>query len=130
MSSHLNLFVYVIGPGSSSFPVTMERSETVGHLKKAILKEKPNDLKDVDADRLILYKVELPDDENLEQSAHDATKEELRVPSRVLSKIFPSNLPEETVSILVGLPKELGNPTLVKGLGVCLICLFALPQDI
>lgn len=129
MAPHLDLFVYIIGLGSS-FPVTIERSETVGHLKQAILKEKPNDLKDVEADQLILYKVELPDDENLGQSAHHAPKEELRMAPRVLSKIFPSSLPEETVSILVGLPKKLGSPTLVQAVGVCLICLFALPQNI
>jgi hypothetical protein len=68
-------------------------------LKKVILKENPNDLKDVDARRLIHYKVELPDDENLEHSAHDTTKEELNVPSRVLSKIFPPNLAEEMLEV-------------------------------
>ena len=106
MALHIKLFVYIIGLGTPSFSVTIERSETVDDLKEAILKENPNDLKGVDAYRLILYKVRLPDDENLEQSAHHALKEELCVPSRLLSKIFSEELPEEMISILVDLPKE------------------------
>jgi hypothetical protein len=108
MASHLKLFVYIIGLGSL-FPVNIERSETVGDLKIVILKEKPNGLKDVDADRLILFKVELRDAKNLEQLAHDATKEELDVPS-TLSEVFPQNPPAKTVSILVHLLKDRASP--------------------
>jgi Crinkler effector protein N-terminal domain len=108
MATHLKVFVYILGLKTSSFPVTVERSETVGHLKEAILKKKPNQLKDLDADQLILYQVELPDDENLEQSSLQAPKRRLDPPSRVLSRIFPQSPPEETISILIDM-NDLGE---------------------
>jgi len=103
MTAELTLFVYVIGL-NHSFSVDVERSRTVDYLKKAILREKPNDLKDIDADRLVLYKVELPDGKDLERLASQASKEELEVPSSKLSKIFPVDPPEEVVSVLVKVP--------------------------
>ena len=100
----LKLFVYVIGLGSSSFSVTIEKSETVDDLKEAILRRNPNDLKDVDSARLILYKVQLTDGKNLKQLAPQAVKEELEDPSLELSEVFPTNPQKRTVSILVEVP--------------------------
>ncbi|KAI9511687.1 protein kinase subdomain-containing protein PKL/ccin9 [Russula earlei] len=106
MAANLDLFVYIIGLGNA-FPVNIERSKTVDHLKKAIVREKPNDLKGVDADRLKLYQVDLPDDEDLEEAAKQATEgqEPLKVSSRLLSKIFQRDPLEERVSILVEVPE-------------------------
>ena len=67
----LKLFVFIIRL-NTLFPVTIESSETVGDSKESIVIENPNDLKGVDADRLSLYQVELPDDDTLEQSAAQA----------------------------------------------------------
>jgi hypothetical protein len=100
---NLTLFVYVIGLGSL-FPVDLERSETVSHLKDAILLEKPNALKGVDARRLVLYKVALPYADDLKESVSQALKEELKNPLMKLSKIFLTNPPEEEISILVEVP--------------------------
>jgi len=103
MASQLKLFAYIIGLNTSS-QVTIESSETIGNLKKSILIENPNDLKGVDADRLTLYQVQLPDDETLEQSALHAWKhpgkKKLFI-SQLLSEIFPTGPPARTVSILV-----------------------------
>jgi hypothetical protein len=104
MTERLKLFVFIKGLGPSSFPVTIERSETVGDLKKAICNETPNDLKHVDSHNLTLYHVDLPDGEGLEQLASEAPKEKLAMPSLKLSKVFPTNPPEHTVSILVEVP--------------------------
>ncbi|KAI9460095.1 hypothetical protein F5148DRAFT_272422 [Russula earlei] len=112
MAANLDLFVYIIGMGNA-FPVNIERSMTVGHLKEAILQKKPNDLKGVDADRLKLYQVDLPDDKDLEKAAKQATEgqEPLTVSSRLLSKIFQRDPLEERVSILVEVPEiETGSP--------------------
>jgi hypothetical protein len=103
MTPHLQLFVFVKGLGTS-FPVTIERSETVDDLKEAILKKNPNALKDVDSRELTLYQVALPDGEELEQLASQAEKTKLTMPSRELSEIFPENPQTETVSILVEVP--------------------------
>jgi len=101
MDAHITLYAYIIGLNSRSFSVTLAKSETVGNLAEAILKKRPNDLKNVDADRLDLYKVSLPDDETLGQSARLPLDQKLDVGSRKISKIFPAAPPEEMVSIVV-----------------------------
>ena len=40
--------------------MTLRSDRTVGDLKNEIKREKANDLKDIDADKLILYKVLMP----------------------------------------------------------------------
>jgi hypothetical protein len=105
MDQHLDVFVFVKGLGTS-FPVTIKRSETVGHLKRAIWEMIPNRLKNNDSFfyDLTLYHVDLPDGEGLEQLASEAPKEKLAIPSLKLSKVFPTNPPKHTVSILVEVP--------------------------
>jgi hypothetical protein len=101
MDAHITLYAYIIGLNSRSFSVTLAKSETVGNLAEAILKKRPNDLKNVDADRLDLYKVSLPDDATLKQSACQPLDQKLDVGSEELSQLFPINPPAETVSIIV-----------------------------
>ncbi|KAI9512458.1 hypothetical protein F5148DRAFT_1373161 [Russula earlei] len=113
MTSELEFFVYIKGIGST-FPVNIEESETVGDLKKAIWREKPNGLKDIDASRLVLYEVDLPDDEDLEEAAKQATKHRLPLKAtRLLSTLFPTGPPELKISIVVEDPKirESESPT-------------------
>jgi crinkler effector protein len=88
MTTELKLFVYVIGLNSSSFSVTLQNSKTVDDLKDAVLIKKSNDLKGIDADRLTLFKVALPDGKTLEQSAPQSLQHELDVPSCPLSEEF------------------------------------------
>ena len=95
------LYVYIIGLSNRSFPVTLAKLDTIGLLAKAILKEKPNDLKNIDAARLDLYKVSFPDDATLKQSVHQPLDHKLDAGSRKISNIFPAAPLEETVSIVV-----------------------------
>lgn len=103
--ANLTLLVYVIGL-ESPFSVDIERAKTVDHLKKAILKETPNSnsWKDIDARRLDLYKVDIPDNDDLEQTAPQAAREKLGVQSRKLSKFFTTDPGEQVISILVEVP--------------------------
>jgi uncharacterized protein YbdZ (MbtH family) len=55
----ITLFCLVQG-APTAFPVDIDSSLTVGHLKKAIKAEKANDFANIDADRLRLWKVEIP----------------------------------------------------------------------
>ena len=108
MATDLNLFVYIIGLSTCSEPILVEikSSETVGGLKKAIYEETLNDLRGVDhADQLVLYKVELPDGDTLQQLAPQALDEKLEVPSEKLSQLFPMAPPPMTVSIVVEIPR-------------------------
>jgi len=53
---NLNCFVYGDEPGRI-FPIQIAQTKTVGDLRKAIKDEKKNAFRDVDADRLDLWKV-------------------------------------------------------------------------
>ncbi|KAG3117537.1 hypothetical protein C6341_g27531 [Phytophthora cactorum] len=45
----------LVGVAGSAFPVDIDENKSVGHLKDAIKAKKPNDFKDVDADKLQLF---------------------------------------------------------------------------
>jgi hypothetical protein len=107
MATDLKLFVYIIGlcTCSESFLVKITSSQTVAELKDAIYEQASNGLRGIDADHLILYKVELPDGDTLQQSAPQALDEELKAGSKELSKLFPMAPPKMTVSIVVEIPR-------------------------
>ena len=55
-------FFATLSEASEAFPVDINRSLTVGHLKDAIKAKKPNDFAGIDANKLKLWKVEIPSD--------------------------------------------------------------------
>ncbi len=99
MVAHITLFVYFLGLTRSPFPVTVENLKDVHDLKEAIWNEYPNDLRNVPIYWLVLYKVSLPNDETLIQSAFHALDQRL-VPSAGLSGIFLTEPPDGMVSII------------------------------
>jgi len=101
--AELCLYVYVIGLGKP-FRVDIQRSKDVYDLMEAILSKKPNALKDIDADELVLYKVALPYAKDFEGLASQALKVELDSPLSELSEIFPKKPTAKVVSILVEVP--------------------------
>ncbi|RHZ69128.1 hypothetical protein Glove_290g6 [Diversispora epigaea] len=62
---YIKLFCLIKGDSARhAFPVKIDRDDTIGDLKKAIKAEKPNDFFRVDADKLRLWKEEIPDDKD------------------------------------------------------------------
>ena len=58
MASEICLGCSILGPDvTSSFPVDILPSQRVGHLKKAIKREKAPELDHIAADKLDIYKV-------------------------------------------------------------------------
>jgi hypothetical protein len=53
----ITLFCWILNVSDSPFPVDMEDSKTVGHLKNMIVKKKPVTFANVEADQLKLWKV-------------------------------------------------------------------------
>ncbi|EGZ28980.1 hypothetical protein PHYSODRAFT_250419 [Phytophthora sojae] len=51
----VKLFCAIVGAAGSAFSVRVDESDSVDHLKDAIKAKKPNDFKDVDADKLQLF---------------------------------------------------------------------------
>ena len=121
LGNFVRLFCAFVGEKGSAFPVTIERSETVGDLKKAIKLEKANDLKAIDADKLELYLAKkdgawLKDDDELDtmllselvRTTYDLTREEKELPGEYgLDKVL-EGLPEpktREIHVLVVVPK-------------------------
>ena len=95
------IFCIVVGE-DVSFPVEIEKSKTVGQLKDDI-KKKNSRLADFNALDLILYRVDLPDDDNLEHNVKETLRGRLDPlkPSKKWVAIYPDGLQEDTVHILV-----------------------------
>jgi hypothetical protein len=51
----------IVQGSQSVFPVKIERTESVGHLKELILAKKPKTFADIEADELELWKLDVPD---------------------------------------------------------------------
>jgi Crinkler effector protein N-terminal domain len=100
------LFCIVIN-GKSPFPVDIKPDKTVGALKLAIKKQKEHDFAGFDADRLTLYIVNLPDDDDLAKNVKQPlTIEPFTVlkATKQVGALLPNGPTKETVYILVQTP--------------------------
>ncbi|KAG3048643.1 hypothetical protein PI124_g13412, partial [Phytophthora idaei] len=68
------LFCIIVGEAGSAFSVRVDESDSVDDLKKVIKVEKPNDLKDVDADKLQLFLGKTDGGAWLESDSEDVKK--------------------------------------------------------
>jgi hypothetical protein len=132
--STVNLFIYIVGT-DVPFPVSIDRSKTVGDLKDAIFKKNSETLHGIDARQLTLYKVRLIDDDSLGERASEELAEKkgtaLRSTSK-LSKVFDDAMMDEdgAVHVLVEIPYGAGEclepRTRLKRLIECFIHCFIL----
>jgi len=111
MSSTLCLFCYVLGDGPSNiFPVDIEPSKTVAHLRDAIKAQKSPAFKDVDASTLKLWKVSIAVDSSFKERIDTSilVDEESLQPWDDLSDVFSELLAEEHVHVVVRPPFDGG----------------------
>jgi len=103
------LFCLQNGEGPSrTFSVEMDPTKTVDHLKNLIKTKKAPEFDDIAADKLTLWRVSIPftDGDELPillDKVVDKDKKKLRPVTR-LSKVFPTDIPEETINIIVQRP--------------------------
>ncbi|CAG8615287.1 1326_t:CDS:2 [Paraglomus occultum] len=83
----------------NAFSVKINRDEPISELKKVIKVEKQNDFANVDADKLKLWKVEIPDDHDSEL-ANPPLDDELLAMKKI-SKYFPVTPAEECIHVIV-----------------------------
>ena len=108
----LKLFYYILGSNSPISSVKIEAFESVSDLKKAILKDSPNDLARIDARLLTLYKVDIPAKGEHEGLAQEAINEDnLMDPPCELSEYFEGPVPRKKINIVVKLPGKHINAT-------------------
>ncbi|KAG4036728.1 hypothetical protein PC123_g27704 [Phytophthora cactorum] len=70
----VKLFCAIVGVAGSAFEVDIDDAESVSALKKSIKAEKPNDFKDVDADKLQLFLAKTADGAWLSSPSEDVKK--------------------------------------------------------
>jgi len=107
MSNTVTLLCLVHGQlGDSAFPIDIEKNKLVGHLKDAIKEKKSNDFQGIDAEKLALWRVSIPDDNdqaltNLELKNDDEKGVKKIRPSDEISDIFPHSPERKHIHIIV-----------------------------
>ncbi|KAG9066514.1 hypothetical protein KI688_001742 [Linnemannia hyalina] len=108
MAEDLTLFCLIDGQSiSNAFSVEINPKKTVDGLKKSIRNEKPNEFRDVDPDELTLWRVSIPitdEDDEVPIVLNFFDEKKKLGPATRLSKVFPEDLPEETIHIIVQRP--------------------------
>ena len=106
----LKLFC-VVHPSSSPFSVKLGNDDTVDDLKTAIKLKNPHRIDDIDAAELTLYKVSIPDDDDLAQTLSnlllDRTGDGIEALPRVtmlLVDVFPNGVEKGHLHIVATRP--------------------------
>src|SRR5215471_18782588 len=102
----ITLFCLVKGNTfENAFSVKISRDEPISELKDAIKTKKQNDFAGIDADKLKLWKVTIPGDQDdqLRNLILQDSDELLAI--RKISKYFPDSPPEECIHVLVEPPE-------------------------
>ncbi|KFH69284.1 hypothetical protein MVEG_04099 [Podila verticillata NRRL 6337] len=108
MDNHVSLFCLVDGE-ATPFSIKILSSDTIDDLKKAIKAEKTNELSDVDANMLTLWRVSVPVVPKKERKqislVNVLSKEELDETDDI-SDVFDKMLPKKTIHIIVQRPLQ------------------------
>ncbi|THU75854.1 hypothetical protein K435DRAFT_880063 [Dendrothele bispora CBS 962.96] len=104
-----DLFCCLFG-SNTPFPVRFLSELTVADLKEQIKATNIQDLKEIQASELDLFKVFLLDEGDLMKSVKSEIEGKAPLtPTGRLAKIFPDGPPEETIHIVVKLPDVTGE---------------------
>ncbi|KAG0271769.1 hypothetical protein BGZ96_005631, partial [Linnemannia gamsii] len=102
-------FLCLVNGESTSFPVEIEPTKTIGDLKDAIKAKKTNDFSDVDADKLTLWRVSIPlvpKKDRKDISLGDIPSKEELDETDDLSDVFRDKPPKKTIHIIVQRPPQ------------------------
>src|SRR3954464_14661172 len=91
---------------ANAFPVDINKDQLVGHLKKVIKAEKQNDFAGIDADKLKLWNVKIPDDRDDLLSNLTLNDGDELLATKKISKYFPNSPPEEHIHVIVEPPES------------------------
>src|SRR5436190_16591488 len=86
---------------ANAFPVDINKDQFVGHLKEAIKAKKQNDFAGVDADKLKLWNVKIPDNQNNLLSNLTLNNGDELLATKKISKYFPNTPLEKHIHVLV-----------------------------
>lgn len=117
MSENIELFCYVIGDEANDvFAIEISSSRSVAHLKDSIRDELKPRFDNIPANKLVLWKVSIPVDDNLQQNvdSYDFEENGNLMPVKRLSGLFPQPPNPEHVHILVRPPVLVAPPAPVQ----------------
>ncbi|GBC14874.1 hypothetical protein GLOIN_2v1781861 [Rhizophagus irregularis DAOM 181602=DAOM 197198] len=101
----ITLFCLVKGnTTANAFSVKISRDEPISELKKAIKVEKAPEFDNFPADRLKLWKVSIPGDQDNQLRNLILQDSDELLAIRKISKYFPDSPPEEHIHVIVKLP--------------------------
>ncbi|KAG0367157.1 hypothetical protein BGZ54_004332 [Gamsiella multidivaricata] len=114
--ANLKLFCLVEGESTSrAFPLSVPSTQTVGDLKKLIKTEKTIAFSDVDAGRITLWLVTVPDDTDEVPIRLDSLNEKKKLrPTSDLSEVFSEGAPKNTIHIIVQRPPPVALATIAS----------------
>lgn len=103
MTSRIKLFCILDGD-SSAFEVKLDADDSIAALKKAIKEEKPSDFQDLDADKLLLYQIAIPDEgTQVNLNNVDSPKPLLKATTEI-AEVFGTAPPKKTIHVIVRRP--------------------------
>jgi hypothetical protein len=102
----ITLFCLVKGnTTTSAFEVDIEKDKSISHLKKVIKAEKAPEFDNFPADKLRLWKKEIPDDQDDLLSNLTLNDGDELLATKKISKYFPDPPPEEYIHVIVEPPE-------------------------
>ena len=91
---------------SNAFAVDIDREKLVSHLKKVIKAEKQNDFAGIDADKLRLWKKEIPDDQDDLLSNLILNDEPELLATREIGDYWTEKPPKRHIHVIIKLPRK------------------------
>src|SRR5436190_20552548 len=91
---------------ANAFSAKISREEPISELKKAIKAEKQNDFAGVDADRLKLWKVTIPDDQDDLLSKLTLNDGDELLATREIGNYWTEKPPKRHIHVIVKLPRK------------------------
>src|SRR6266542_4734631 len=88
----------------NAFSVKISRDEPISELKDAIKAKKQNDFAGIDADRLKLWKVSIPDDRD--DLLNNPTLQDELLATRDIEEYWPEKPPKKHIHVIVKLPRK------------------------
>src|ERR1051326_44768 len=91
---------------ANAFPIDVNKDQLVGHLKKVIKAEKQNDFAGIDADRLKLWKKEIPDDQDNLLSNLTLNDGDELLATRELGDYWTEKPPKRNIHVIIEPPES------------------------
>src|SRR3954447_16613343 len=91
---------------ASAFAVDIDREKLVSHLKDAIKAKKQNDFAGIDADRLKLWNVKIPDDRDDLLSRLTLNDGDELLATREIGDYWTEKPPKRHIHVIVKLPRK------------------------